>query len=74
MYLSKLLLTSPHLNNPYEIHRLLWKAFSHSPDHKRDFLFRVERRAYRKAQVLMQSQRKPKDIVIGQAKLLNNCS
>ena len=70
MYLSRLLLTSEHLRNPYETHRLLWMTFSDSPDHKRDFLFRVERSTSRKAQVLMQSQRKPKDVVIDQAKLL----
>lgn len=59
MYLSRLLLTGEQFRNPYEIHRALWSVFPDAPDQARDFLFRVEQRSSRQAQVLMQSQRQP---------------
>ncbi|OQX04524.1 MAG: type I-E CRISPR-associated protein Cas6/Cse3/CasE [Thiothrix lacustris] len=59
MYLSRLLLTGEQLHNPYEIHRTLWLAFPDAAEQSRDFLFRVEQRASRQVQVLVQSQRQP---------------
>ncbi|MEN8205529.1 MAG: type I-E CRISPR-associated protein Cas6/Cse3/CasE [Pseudomonadota bacterium] len=59
MYLSRLLLTGEKLHNPYEIHRSIWQAFPEAPEQDRDFLFRIEKRASCKAQVLIQSHRQP---------------
>jgi CRISPR system Cascade subunit CasE len=59
MYLSRLLLTGEQFRNPYEIHRALWSVFPVTPDQTRDFLFRVEQRSTRQAQILMQSERQP---------------
>lgn len=63
MYLSRLLLTGSRLHNPYEIHRFLWMMFPSLPNQKRDFLFRVEQSTSRQVQVLMQSQRKPENVI-----------
>ncbi len=62
MYLTRLLLNGDQLHNPYEIHRALWQTFPNAPEQSRDFLFRVEQKSSHQAQVLIQSQRQPKDI------------
>ena len=41
LYLSKLELAPGLAQNPYEMHRALWRCFPHSPDACRSFLYRV---------------------------------
>lgn len=59
MYLSKVLVKGPACHNPYEMHRVLWRAFPEDADAKRDFLFHVEHSDYACAEILMQSDRRP---------------
>jgi len=40
MYLTRLLLERRAVRNPYNIHRLLWRAFPGVPDDTRPFLYR----------------------------------
>lgn len=59
MYLSKVMISGAACRNPYEIHRVLWKLFAEDADAERDFLFRVGQAEQNRAEVLMQSLRKP---------------
>lgn len=59
MYLSKIEIHGKLIRNPYLIHKALWGLFNNSPDQKRDYLFRVEKRKFSNAAVLLQSERKP---------------
>jgi CRISPR system Cascade subunit CasE len=59
MYLSKVLLSGAACRNPYEIHRALWKLFPEDATAERDFLFRVGHSDRSRAEVLLQSLRKP---------------
>ncbi len=59
MYLSKVLITGSLSRNPYEIHQTLWSLFSEDREAERDFLFRVEQSDRNRADILMQSVRKP---------------
>jgi CRISPR system Cascade subunit CasE len=59
MYLSKMQIVGTACRNPYEIHRALWELFPENTEDKRDFLFRVERTDSHRAEILMQSVRKP---------------
>ncbi|MFQ5673204.1 MAG: type I-E CRISPR-associated protein Cas6/Cse3/CasE, partial [Nitrospinales bacterium] len=60
MYLSKLVLDRRKASNPYQIHRLLWRAFPGMPDENRPFLFRVNwGQAGSPLQILMQSRIQP---------------
>jgi CRISPR system Cascade subunit CasE len=59
MYLSKIEIHGKLLRNPYLIHKALWGLFDNSPDQKRDYLFRVEKRKFSNAAVLLQSDREP---------------
>jgi len=70
MYLSKVAIPWAKSQNPYHWHNCLWQLFPHSPDAKRDFLFRIEHCAIgQSAQILMQSQREPNPLAVD-AKLL----
>ena len=59
MYLSKIEIHGKLIRNPYLIHKALWALFDNSPDQKRDYLFRVEKRQFSNAAVLLQSDREP---------------
>ena len=59
MYLSKIEMHGKFMRNPYLIHKALWSLFDNSPDQKRDYLFRVEKRQYSNGAVLLQSEREP---------------
>ena len=57
MYISKVIL---NVKDIYEQHQALWEMFPHSPERKRDYLFRVEEnRSNGKVVVLLQSVSKP---------------
>lgn len=60
MYLSKIEIHGKLVRNPYLIHKALWGLFDNSSDQKRDYLFRVEKRHFSNAAVLMQSGREPR--------------
>ncbi len=63
MHLSKILIPWQKANNPYDIHRELWRLFPNRPYDDRNFLFRVEKKKkYVGAEVLMQSEQEPQDI------------
>ena len=59
MYLSKVLISGTACRNPYEIHRVLWSLFTEDAYANRDFLFRVGQAGRNRAEVLLQSIRKP---------------
>lgn len=59
MFLSKIEIHGKLVRNPYLIHKALWGLFDNSPDQKRDYLFRVEKRQFSSAAVLLQSDREP---------------
>jgi CRISPR system Cascade subunit CasE len=59
MYLSQIEIHGKLVRNPYLIHKALWGLFDNSPDQKRDYLFRVEKREFSNAAVLLQSDREP---------------
>lgn len=61
MYLSKIEIHGKLIRNPYLVHKALWDLFDNSPDQKRDYLFRVEKRQFSIAAVLLQSDREPVD-------------
>jgi CRISPR system Cascade subunit CasE len=64
LYLTKLEISPEAVRNPYDIHRVLWRAFPTQPDAKRTFLFRVNWRRptvrdARPIEILMQSDIEP---------------
>ncbi|MEZ0368067.1 MAG: type I-E CRISPR-associated protein Cas6/Cse3/CasE [Candidatus Sericytochromatia bacterium] len=60
MYYSQFEIAPVQGRNPYELHKLLWKAFPERPDANRDFLFRVDWPRHRAPLiVLLQSQTEP---------------
>jgi len=59
MYLSKILMSGQACRNPYETHRALWKLFPDDIDANRDFLFHIGQSDQSRAEILMQSCRKP---------------
>ena len=60
MYLSKIFLSWGIAQNPYEIHRSLWKLFYWQPGKRRSFLFRVEKQIPRTGiELIMQSEDEP---------------
>jgi CRISPR system Cascade subunit CasE len=59
MYLSKIEMHGKLVRNPYLIHKVLWGLFDNSPNQKRDYLFRIEKRQFSNAAVLLQSDREP---------------
>jgi len=61
MFLSKMRMVGAACRNPYEVHRNLWELFPENPEAERDFLFRVERADSHRADILMQSFRKPEN-------------
>lgn len=63
MYLSKVMISGAACHNPYEIHRALWKLFPEDAEAERDFLFRVGQSDRNKAEVLLQSLRKPEQYI-----------
>ena len=69
MYLSKVMVSGAACRNPYEIHRALWGLFPGDKAAKRDFLFRVVQAECSRAEILMQSLRRPEESV-REAKLL----
>lgn len=59
MYLSKIMISGAACRNPYEIHCVLWNLFPEAKDAERDFLFRVGPSDRNRAEILMQSKRRP---------------
>lgn len=59
MFLSKIEIHGKLIRNPYLVHKALWGLFDNSPDQKRDYLFRIEKRQFSIAAVLLQSDREP---------------
>ena len=60
IYLSKLILpVNRKIDNVYQLHQLLWKAFSNGAEKERDYLFRLESRTRRGYVVLVQSRSQP---------------
>lgn len=61
MFLSKIEIAWKHAQNPYNLHKALWKLFPNMPEKKRSFLFREEsKRVGYESQVLLQSIDEPK--------------
>lgn len=63
MYLSKVVMKGLAARNPYEIHRVLWRLFHAEAEAQRDFLFRIEQSDYSRAEILMQSNRRPENLL-----------
>jgi len=59
MHLSKIVIERARLPSPYEWHQLLWTLFDAPTGAPRPFLFRVERSAPGRVEILMQSDQLP---------------
>lgn len=62
MFLSKVLIRGAACRNPYEIHRALWNFFAEDANARRDFLFRIVQAELIRAEILMQSIRRPEQL------------